>query len=257
MTVGWLKVESAEADFLFPETDFNPSDRVIDTMRILIAEDDPSVSRFLRQCLAETGYSVEVATDGLRTLELARNSVFELILLDAMMPGMDGFEVCKTLRSEKATTPILFITAKDTLQDKIDGLDAGADDYLVKPFQVRELLARVRALLRRVKPAASSELNVADLTLSLETRKVSREGKIVSLSFTEFRLLEFLMRNVGKTLTRQTILEQVWEYDFGGNDNVLDVYISYLRSKIDQGRETALIHTVRGVGFRFGAKREP
>ena len=222
---------------------------------ILIAEDDESVARFLRQCLTESGCTTEVSTDGVQALERARATLFDLILLDAMMPGMDGFTVCRTLRAEELTIPILFITAKDSLQDKIDGLDAGADDYLVKPFQVRELLARVRALLRRAKITPNSILSVADIQLNSETRRVMRGEKSVALSATEYNLLEYLMRNVGKTLTRQMILQQVWEYDFEGNDNVLDVYIRYLRNKIDRDRETPLIHTVRGVGFRFGDLR--
>ena len=222
---------------------------------ILIAEDDESVARFLRQCLTESGCTTEVSTNGMQALERARATPFDLILLDAMMPGMDGFTVCRTLRAEELTIPILFITAKDSLQDKIDGLDAGADDYLVKPFQVRELLARVRALLRRGKIAPNAILSVADIQLNSETRRVTRGEKSVALSTTEYNLLEYLMRNVGKTLTRQMILQQVWEYDFEGNDNVLDVYIRYLRNKIDRDRETPLIHTVRGVGFRLGEPR--
>jgi DNA-binding response OmpR family regulator len=219
-------------------------------MNVLVVEDDESVARFLMQAITEAGYGAQVAHDGLTALDRAQTRPFDLILLDIMLPGLDGYAVCRRLRAVGMRTPILIITARDTLEDKIEGLDSGADDYIVKPFQVGELLARVRALLRRgaTPPAV---LHVADLVLDPATRQASRGGKSIFLSATEYTLLEYLMRNVGQVLTRQMILEQVWQYDFGGNDNVLDVYISYLRSKIDRGHSPALIHTVRGVGFRL------
>ncbi|HLI49251.1 MAG TPA: response regulator transcription factor [Chthonomonas sp.] len=219
-------------------------------MNILIVEDDKSVARFLQQALNEAGYTTQVVEDGETALRLAVNIAFDLILLDVMLPRKDGFTLCKELRAASVTTPILIITARDTLEDKIEGLDSGADDYIVKPCQIGELLARVRALLRR-GTSSPPVLRVADLTLDPATRKVCRQGKTIHLSMTEFALLEYLMRNAGRVVTRLMILEHVWQYDFEGNDNVLDVYISYLRSKIDRGFARPLIHTVRGVGYRL------
>jgi DNA-binding response OmpR family regulator len=219
-------------------------------MKALIVEDDDSVVRFLRQAMVEAGYTVETADNGLQALEIARTLLFDVVLLDVMLPGMDGFSVCRHLRAEGIMTPILIITARDTLEDKLTGLDGGADDYIVKPFQVAELLARVRALLRRGQSSAAI-LQVADLTLDPNTRQATRGPQPIALSATEYTLLEYLMRNVGKVLTRAMILDHVWQYDFDGNDNVLDVYISYLRRKIDKGSTRPLIHTIRGVGFRM------
>ncbi|HLH80409.1 MAG TPA: response regulator transcription factor [Chthonomonas sp.] len=219
-------------------------------MNILIVEDDKSVARFLQQALTEAGYTTQVVEDGETALRLAVSIAFDLILLDVMLPRKDGFTLCRELRAASVTTPILIITARDTLEDKIEGLDSGADDYIVKPCQIGELLARVRALLRR-GTSSPPVLRVADLTLDPATRKVCRQGKTIHLSMTEFALLEYLMRNAGRVVTRLMILEHVWQYDFEGNDNVLDVYISYLRSKIDRGFARPLIHTVRGVGYRL------
>ncbi len=217
---------------------------------MLIAEDDDSVARFLEQATTEAGYRPQVVGDGLDALDLARAFQFDLILMDVMLPGANGFEVCRRLRASSVTTPILMITARDALEDKIEGLDSGADDYIVKPFQIAELLARARALLRR-GVSSPAVLQVADLSLNPATRQASRGGRAISLSATEYSLLEYLMRNAGRVLTRSMILEHVWQYDFGGSDNVLDVYISYLRGKIDKGYQPALIHTVRGVGYRM------
>jgi DNA-binding response OmpR family regulator len=219
-------------------------------MKVLIVEDDASVARFLTQATDEAGYATQAIGDGLTALAQAMTDAFDLILLDVMLPGLDGFTICRRLRAAKVTTPILIITAKDTLEDKIEGLDSGADDYIVKPFQIGELLARTRALLRR-SVSWPTALHVADLTLDPQTRQATRAGKTVRLSATEYALLEYLMRHAGRVLTRAMLLEHVWQYDFNGNDNVLDVYISYLRSKIDKGRNPALIRTVRGVGFRM------
>lgn len=220
-------------------------------MTVLIVEDDTSVARFLRQAVGEAGYTTQVEGDGLRALELAKSVRFDLILLDVMLPGLNGFEICRRLRADGVQSSILIITARDTTEDKVEGLDAGADDYIAKPFKVAELLARMRALLRRVAPS-STVLQVADLVLDPTTRKASRAGKPITLSTTEYSLLEYLMRHRGRVLPRSTILDHVWQYDFGGSDNVLDVYIMYLRNKIDKGYSNRLIHTVRGVGFRFG-----
>lgn len=224
-------------------------------MNVLIVEDDESVARFLRQAASEAGYTTQLVSDGAIGLEAAKTQAFDLILLDVMLPGLDGFSVCRQLREERIETPILILTARDTLNDKVEGLDSGADDYIVKPFQVSELLARMRALLRRIN-RSPAPLRVDDLTLDPATRQANRAGKIIFLSSTEYTLLEYLMRNVGRVLTRSAILEQVWQYDFGGNDNVLDVYISYLRSKIDKGFKHPLITTVRGVGFRMDSRAD-
>jgi len=225
-------------------------------MKILIVEDDESVARFLNQAVAEAEYAPTVIGDGAEALEAAQTGDFDLLLLDVMLPGMDGFTVCRTLRAQNFTTPILLITARDAQEDKIAGLDSGADDYIVKPFQVGELMARMRALLRRsanvsLPPAV---LRVGELALNLSTRRVTRGGGApLALSGTEYTLLEFLMRNAGRTVTRAQILDHVWQYGFDGNDNVLDVYISYLRGKIDRGHDVALIRTIRGVGYQIDA----
>ncbi|RYG72566.1 response regulator transcription factor [bacterium] len=219
-------------------------------MKVLIVEDESGVSRFLAQACLEAGYAPQIEGDGTKGLAAAKAQQFDLILLDVMLPGMDGFEVCRQMRSAGVQSLVLIITARDTLEDKIQGLDAGADDYVCKPFRVAEILARMRALLRR-KSSTSTALEVADLSLDPGTRMATRGGKLIHLSATEYALLEYLMRHVGKTMPRTTILDHVWQYDFNGNDNVLDVYIGYLRQKIDKGREP-LIHTARGVGYRLG-----
>ena len=220
-------------------------------MKVLIVEDDEGVSRFIRQALAEAGYAAVAAEDGDAGLSLGLSGEFEVILLDIMLPGVDGLEICRRLRGAGIKTPILMLTARDLLDDKVRGLDSGADDYLVKPFMVAELLARIRALLRR-PGGGPAHLQVGDLVLDPAARLVTRAGKPVYLSATEYSLLEYLMRNAGRTLTRSMILQHVWHYDFEGNDKVLDVYVSYLRKKIDEG-EVSLIRTVRGVGYRMEA----
>ena len=218
-------------------------------MKVLIVEDEPGVARFLLQACQEADYEARVETDGERALQLAKETVYDLILLDVMLPSLDGFEVCRRLRSANVASLVLMITARDTLEDKIAGLDAGADDYVCKPFRVAEILARMRALLRR-KEAGAPKLQVGDLTLDPATRLAARGGHDIRLSATEYSLLEFLMRNAGKTMPRSVILDHVWQYDFAGHDNVLDVYIGYLRAKIDKGH-APLIHTARGVGYRL------
>ena len=221
-------------------------------MNVLIVEDEAGVSRFLRRACEEAGYAPQVEANGERALALARNQNFDLILLDVMLPGMNGIEVCRNLREARVKSQILIITARDTLEDKVAGLDAGADDYVCKPFHVAEILARMRALLRRDDPG-TLVLQVGDLTLDTGTRFAHRDEVDIKLSATEYSLLEYLMRHAGKTLPRSVILDHVWQYDFAGQDNVLDVYIGYLRAKIDKGR-TPLIHTSRGVGYRLGLK---
>lgn len=219
-------------------------------MKILIVEDEAGVSRFLHQACREAGYAPQVEADGTRALALARATTYDLILLDAMLPGLSGFEVCRQLRTSGVKSLILMITALDSLENKIAGLDAGADDYVTKPFRVAEVLARMRALLRR-GTSSSTKLQVGDLQLDPDTRQALRGERHIHLSATEYALLEFLMRNAGKTMPRSVILDHVWQFDFEGQDNVLDVYISYLRSKIDKGFKP-LIHTSRGVGYRLG-----
>lgn len=221
-------------------------------MNVLIVEDEAGVSRFLEQACREAGYAPRVEADGLRALHVAKATDFDLILLDVMLPTISGFEVCRRLRADGVHSLILVITARDTLEDKIQGLDAGADDFVCKPFRVAEILARMRALLRRGQ-SGSPLLRVGELTLDPATRLAQRGDKKIYLSATEYSLLEYLMRHAGQTMTRSVILDHVWQYDFSGQDNVLDVYIGYLRQKIDKGHQP-LIHTVRGVGYRLGTQ---
>ncbi|HRK20965.1 MAG TPA: response regulator transcription factor [Fimbriimonadaceae bacterium] len=223
-------------------------------MNVLIIEDDASVGRFLRQALVEAGYRAVLETDGAAGFVLAQDPAFELILLDRMLGGIDGLKICRDLRARGIQKPILILTARDALEDKVSGLDAGADDYLVKPFQLAELLARVRALGRR-PPIAAGPLQVGSLSLDPLQRLAQLGKKTVGLSTTEFALLEYLMRNGGRVLTRSMILQHVWQYDFEGNDKVLDVYISYLRKKLDNGGPS-WIETIRGTGYRLRSPSE-
>jgi len=215
---------------------------------ILIIEDDEAIVKVLRRSLTYEGYQVETALDGETGLMLARNRRPDLVILDWMLPEMDGLEVCQRLRS-LGNVPILILTAKDTIQDRVQGLDAGADDYMVKPFELDELLARVRALLRRTQQERAPVLTFADLTLDTSTRQANRRGRIISLTAKEYDLLELFMRHPRQVLTREMIFDRVWGYDFGGESNVLDVYIRYLRQKLEIEGEIRLIHTVRGVGY--------
>jgi two-component system response regulator MprA len=216
--------------------------------RILIIEDDEAILRLLRRGLAYDGYQVDTAVDGQSGLNLARDAHPDLIILDWMLPGMDGLEVCRRLRTG-GNVPILMLTAKDTIQDRVQGLDAGADDYLVKPFELDELLARVRALLRRTQPDRAQSLSFGDLTLDTGTRQALRKGRVISLTAKEYELLELFLRHPRQVLTREMIFDRVWGYDFGGESNVLDVYIRYLRQKLEAEDEMRLLHTVRGVGY--------
>lgn len=216
--------------------------------RILIIEDDEAILRVLRRALAYEGYRVDTAPDGEGGLSQARDYHPDLVILDWMLPGMDGLEVCQRLRAG-GSVPVLMLTAKDTLQDRVQGLDAGADDYMVKPFELDELLARVRALLRRTQPERVPMLSFADLSLDTSTRQASRRGRVISLTAKEYDLLELFMRHPRQVLTREMIFDRVWGYDFGGESNVLDVYIRYLRQKLEIEDEQRLIHTVRGVGY--------
>lgn len=216
--------------------------------RILIIEDDQAILKLLQRSLAYEGYTVDTATDGRTGLILARDHNPDLVILDWMLPGMDGLEVCHRLRTG-GSLPILMLTAKDTVQDRVQGLDAGADDYLVKPFNLDEVLARIRALLRRTQPERVPVLKFADLSLDTGSRQASRNTRLVSLTAKEYELLELFLRHPKQVLTREVIFDRVWGYDFGGESNVLEVYIRYLRQKLEAENEPRLIHTVRGVGY--------
>jgi len=216
--------------------------------RVLIIEDDEAILRLLRRGLAYEGYQVDTALDGQSGLILARDVHPDMVILDGRRPGMDGLEVCRRRRTG-GNVPILMLTAKDTVQDRVQGLDAGADDYLVKPFDLDELLARVRALLRRTQTERTQVLTFSDLNLDTGTRQAIRRGRIISLTAKEYELLELFMRHPRQVLTREMIFDRVWGYDFGGESNVLDVYIRYLRQKLEVEGETRLLHTVRGVGY--------
>lgn len=223
-------------------------------MRILVVEDEVKVASFVRRALEEESYAVDLATDGVQGLEFAQQGVYDLIVLDVMLPGMSGLEVLQRLRKEKIKTPVLILTARAQIDQKVKGLDAGADDYLTKPFAIEELLARVRALLRRGAGEGTGILQVDDLVLNPATHEVVRGGQRIDLTSKEYGLLEYFMRNVGRVLTRPMIAEHVWNMDFDTFTNVIDVYVNYLRNKIDRGRERKLIHTVRGSGYVLKAE---
>ena len=216
--------------------------------RILIIEDDEGIVRVLRRALSYEGYTVDTALDGENGLHQARDHHPDLVILDLMLPGMEGSEVCQRLRSG-GSTPILMLTAKDAVQDRVQGLDAGADDYMTKPFELDELLARLRALLRRTQLDRAPVLSFLDLILDTSTRQASRKGRMIPLTAKEYDLLELFLRHPRQVLTREMIFDRVWGYDFGGESNVLDVYIRYLRQKLESEGEQRLIHTVRGVGY--------
>jgi heavy metal response regulator len=218
-------------------------------VRILVVEDEKKVASFIKKGLEEEGYAVDIAPDGEEGLAMSLAQVHDLIILDIRLPKLDGLQVLKALRQEKVMTAVLLLTVRATIEDKVLGLDAGADDYLTKPFAFQELLARVRALLRRRAAADPTVLQVADLRLDPARRTVSRGAERIDLSPREFALLDYLMRHPGRVLTRTMIAEHVWDYDFDTSTNVIDVYINYLRKKIDTGREPKLLHTVRGVGY--------
>lgn len=218
--------------------------------RILLIEDEPDIAAFIALELGYEGYHVEVAPDGHKGLMAARQSAPDLIILDRMLPGLDGVELCKRVR-QSSDVPILMLTAKGETADKVTGLDAGANDYLVKPFDLEELLARVRAQLRQHQKTEKQSYHFADLHLDVETRQVMRGDRSVSLSPKEFDLLLYFMQHPRVVLGRERLLNGVWGYDFGGEDNVLEVYVRYLRQKLEAAGESRLIHTVRGVGYVF------
>ena len=222
-------------------------------MHILVVEDERRLADLVRRVLTEERHIADVAYDGPSGLDMALGGSYDLLVLDLMLPGMDGFAICRQLRSAKIETPVLMLTARGAVEDRVTGLRLGADDYLVKPFAMEELLARVEALLRRRNRELdiTQQLRVGDLTLDLLRHEVSRGERVIELTPKEFALLEYLMRNAGQTLTRTQIVDHVWRYDADALSNVVDIYIHYLRDKVDRDSAKPLIRTVRGVGYRI------
>ena len=218
-------------------------------MRILLAEDEKKLASFIRKALREAGYAVDEVHDGNTALDLATTTPFDAVILDIMMPGRDGLSVLKLMREARVETPVLILTARGEVSERIEGLELGADDYMAKPFATRELLARVAALTRRGSPERGAVLKVGDLLMNVLTRQVSRGGKPVRLAQREFSLLEYLMRSPGRVHSRTSLCEHVWEYHFDTGTNVVDVYIKRLRQKIDEGEAVRLLHTERGIGY--------
>jgi two-component system OmpR family response regulator len=227
------------------------------TARILVVDDEQSITDLVSMALRYEHFAVQVAHGGREALDAVEEFSPELVVLDIMMPGIDGFEVARRLRNSAAHIPVLFLTARDATEDKVRGLTLGGDDYMTKPFSVEELVARIRAILRRVQPseAARGSLVVADLELDEDTHEVRRADQDIELTATEFKLLRYLMLNARRVLSKDQILDHVWNYDFGGNANIVETYVSYLRRKIDS-LGPPLIHTVRGVGYTVRAPRE-
>jgi DNA-binding response OmpR family regulator len=221
-------------------------------MRILIVEDERKISAYVKRGLEEAGYAVDAAYTGKEALDWAEAAPYDVIVLDILLPEMDGLSACRELRRKKNRTPVLMLTARDSIDDRVAGLDAGADDYLVKPFAIKELLARLRALSRRAGDLPkSSIMEFADLTLDTSTRQVKRNGRMIELASKEYAVLECLMREPERVLTRTMIAEHVWNYDTFNQSNVVDVYIRNLRRKIDDAFDVKLIHTIRGAGYRL------
>ena len=218
-------------------------------MRILVVEDESKVAKFLKKGLEQSGYEVHLASDGQSGFELFRVTEYDLVLVDLMLPNMSGWELIPLLRQSKPVLPILALTAKGSVEDRVRGLNLGCDDYIVKPFSFAELLARIQAQLRRGTALGTAEMRVADLVIDPLKRRVTRAGKVIELSNKEFALLEYLLRNKDQIVTRKMITENVWDASFDNITNVVEVYINYLRNKLDRGFETRLIHTVRGVGY--------
>jgi DNA-binding response OmpR family regulator len=218
-------------------------------MHILLVEDEVPLARFIELELVAEGYRISVAHDGIAGLTLARESTPDLAILDWMLPGLSGLELCRRLRATGNKMPVILLTAKDEVSDRVAGLDAGADDYVVKPFSIEELLARIRAHLRRTNEPNSNLLQFEDLSLNRNTREVFRGQRCIELTAKEFDLLEYLLNHPRQVLTRDQILEKVWGYDFMGDSNIIEVYIRYLRLKLEDNNEKRLIHTIRGVGY--------
>jgi heavy metal response regulator len=225
-------------------------------MRILLVEDEPRVARFVAKGLREGSYAVDGVGDGEAALYQTEINDYDLIILDVMLPGKDGFEVCRKLRERDVKTPVLMLTARDTVDDRVEGLDSGADDYLIKPFEFKELLARVRALLRRAREFRPSVLQVADLTLNTANHTAARLGRRIGLTAKEYALLEYFALHQGRLLGREEIAEHVWDENFDPVSNVIDVYVRRLRKKVDEGFGRPLIHTRRGAGYIFSAEEE-
>ncbi len=221
-------------------------------MRILLVEDDERIARFIRKGLSESGYAVDLVTDGNEAVAQALSSAYDVIVLDVMLPGLDGFGVLGTLRAQGYTVPVLVLTARDALEDKVQGLDAGADDYLTKPFSFAELEARIRALLRRGTGEASARLAMADVVLDPITRAVTRGSAAIELTPKEYSVLEYFMRSAGRVLTRTMVIEHVWQYQFDTDTNLVDVYVNRLRRKLSDS-DGQLLQTVRGVGYTLKA----
>jgi len=224
-------------------------------MTILVVEDEIKISRFIKKGLEMEHFTVDTAFDGEEALEKAGINNYDIIILDIMIPKIDGIGVCKKLREDKIDTPIIMLTAKDTVDDRVKGLDVGADDYLIKPFAFGELVARIRALLRREKTVKTIKLQIDDLVLDPATHEVHRGEKEIPLSSKEYKLLDYMMRRPGHVCTRTMIGEHIWGYNFTDDSNVIDVYISYLRRKIDTGFKNRLLHTVRDVGYKIQDKK--
>jgi len=222
-------------------------------VRILLVEDNRRLNQSLKQSLSEDGYAVDSAFSGPDGEDMARATPFDAIILDIMLPGKDGIAVCRDLRKSRVNTPILMLTARDTVEDRVEGLDSGADDYLIKPFALAELRARLRALLRRDSPERASVLKILDLSLDPASRRVERAGQEIELTSKEYALLEYFMRNPNRVITREMAETHIWNYDFDGSSNVVDVYIRRLRRKIDDPFEIKLFDTVRGAGYRICA----
>ena len=218
-------------------------------MRVLVVEDERDLNRILVKTLAAEGYSPDACYDGLEALEYLSGAAYDVVILDVMMPRMDGMEVLHRMRDAGNRTPVILLTAKDTVPDRVRGLDSGADDYIVKPFSFEELLARIRVATRKRTGAATNVFSIADLVVDTASHTVTRGGKTITLSSKEFSLLEYLIRNKGTVLSRENIENNLWNYDYSGGSNVVDVYISYLRRKIDSGFSQQLIQTVWGVGW--------
>ncbi len=225
-------------------------------MRVLLAEDEPRVAHFIAKGLREQSFAVDIAVDGEDTLYKLNIGEYDLIILDVMMPVRDGFEVCRELRRQDIRTPVLMLTARDAVDDRVNGLDSGADDYLSKPFEFKELLARLRALLRRAKELRPEVLQIADLTVNTTSHTVARGGRSVRLTAKEYSLLEFFILKAGKLVGRAEIAQHVWDENFDPFSNVIDVYVRRLRRKIDDGFSKPLIHTRRGEGYFFAADPE-
>jgi len=220
-------------------------------MRVLVVEDEPAIADFVVRGLTEQGYAVDRVADGVAALDILAVGEFDVVLLDVMLPKLDGLEVCRGMRARGNRTPVLMLTARDAIDDRVRGLDTGADDYLVKPFAFEELVARVRALSRREPSLTEPVLRVGDLELDTTTRRANRAGRKVDLTTKEFALLEYLMRNPNRVLTRTMISERVWNYETFNVANVIDVFIGHLRRKIDDGEDVKLIQTVRGAGYKI------